>query len=281
MTLSTTASSTPTPSDQAPMKGSPARRLATQHHLQVSGCLSPSASSRPYAVWMGLAWLMLLICAVACSGSGTSSTDDEGGAVAETEALNTVPPWIASVGSPTYAIRLNTAGDPVVLDSQGQVLLDLGLIFTGSYGEAEGEAGCSRAGTCLETDQKRFSPWTWGSSTVQGTTVTTLSGTYTGPRATAEAVWSIREGDPVLRLEVTVTWTVDTYPDREALMMTLPDKAAALARDLRFTRLAPGQTVHTDRWTPHQVVAGSGARAFYRMTHGLARMELESNKHGT
>ena len=231
--------------------------------------------------WPGLMLTSALMwtAACGCSGSGTSE-DGEAGSAASPQ--DEAPPWIAAAGSPSYSIQLSPGGDPVVMDADGEVLINLGLVYSGSYGEAEGESGCSGAGTCLETDQKRLGPWSWGESRAEGgQQVTTLSAPYEGPRAKGTAVWSITEGDPVLRLEFEVAWTVDAYPDREALLMTLPDQAAALARDLRFTRLAPGQTVHTDRWTPHQVVAGSGSRAFYLVAHGLDGMEVESIKHGT
>lgn len=185
--------------------------------------------------------------------------------------------WIAGPAAPTYTLKLDAQGHPWLLDPKGAPLADLGLLWQADYGEPEGAAGCALDKICLHQED---APLAW---TLQGDDPgqIKLQGSYKGRFAQVEATWSAQPGAPFLHLEVRVTALGQSWPDREALSFSLPDRAAAMGRDLRFVSVQPGQRHHIGRWTPKRVIAGEQGRALHWSADGWQGLEVEAQEQST
>ncbi len=163
-------------------------------------------------------------------------------------------PWQPHAGAPTLRVDFSPGDGPSIVEAGGSTVAQLGLRWLGHYGEAEGEAGCKASGTCTLMEDTKL---TWTRSDVDG--VQRFVGVHEGSRAKVEATWTLEPGSPLVSLEVTATWLVDSYPDREALILASTGPVALLGRDLERKVVEAGNRSFADTHTPHIARLGDGA----------------------
>lgn len=163
-------------------------------------------------------------------------------------------PWKTDSNAPEVSLRLSPANGPEILAQDGALIEQLGLQWVGEYGEAEGEAGCKAAGTCLLMEDAAL---TWVHE--EHGAAHHFVGTHDGKRARVTATWVVEAGSPLITLTVDAEWKVDSHPDREALVLSTRRPVSALGRDLSLKPVTSGNRMFADATTPHLATLGTGA----------------------
>ena len=162
-------------------------------------------------------------------------------------------PWATTSHTPQVSLGFSQADGPEIIDIGGATVERLGLRWVGEYGEAEGEAGCKASGTCLLMEDGKLA-WTRSDDGPRHSFV----GTHAGQRATVVATWTVEDGSPTVTLDIEATWSVDSYPDREALVLTTSRAVDSVGRDLGSAPVEPGNRAYADALTPHIARFGQG-----------------------
>ncbi len=234
---------------------------------------SPTKKTPGRGLYMGLLALLALAAIVGLiAGWFFTNTGPSGTPGADGQEL----PWETDDQSPTYQIQQLQGAGLKLADAAGQPIVDLSLSWKADYGPPQGEEGCAASKNCTSAQSATLNQWT---HTQQGDTHV-FAASHKGPEASLDVTWTFRPGDPRVGLDVTVTYTQDTYPDLEHLTFELLERPAVLGRDLKFATVAPNKTVFSDRSTPHRLIAGSAERALQWTAQGFDAMQVTGTNTG-